>query len=206
MRPFEAFPEYIQQILVKLELRDKEEREKEVERKFRLRQISRETGEFLYLLVSLHNNNFNIPWRGLEIGSSGGYSTLWQGLALKNTSNGLLTSLDIDEEKVKLARDNIIQAKLQSYVQNVVADAKVYMQKLDNKSLDYVFLDAEKQDYLEYLTLLLPKMKSGALMLADNVESHKEELKEFLDFISNNNTFNNSIVSIGKGLAIIRWI
>ena len=86
MKIFDSLNDIEKETLIKLEEQDTKEREQELDKSVRLRQIPRETGEFLFNLLSglISSNPGN--WNGLEIGGSGGYSTMWQGLALKKQS------------------------------------------------------------------------------------------------------------------------
>ena len=193
---------------MKLEDQDKKEREKKVGRIFRLRQIPRETGEFLHQFLLVHLQAFPSEFIGLEIGTSGGYSTIWQGLALKTMGRGKLISLDIDPIKYEIAEKNIQDAQVDRFVEPYLTDAKKYIRNCPYDKLQYVFLDAEKEDYLDYYNLLKKRgcLVKGSVLIADNVISHEEELKEFLNSISADSDVSSIIVSIGSGLAIIWWL
>ncbi len=193
---------------MKLEDQDKKEREKKIGRALRLRQIPRETGEFLHQFLLVHLQAFPSEFIGLEIGTSGGYSTIWQGLALKTMGRGKLISLDIDPRKYEIAEKNIQDAQVDRFVELYLTDAKKYIKNCPYDKLQYVFLDAEKEDYLDYYNLLKKRgcLVKGSVLIADNVISHEEELKEFLKTISTDSNVSSIIVSIGSGLAIIWWL
>jgi predicted O-methyltransferase YrrM len=74
--------------------------------------------------------------------------------------------------------------------------------------LQYVFLDAEKEDYLEYYKLLKKRgcLVRGSVLVADNVISHETEVVEFLNAISTDSNVSSIVVSIGSGLAINWWL
>ena len=204
MKIFDHLPKEIQQLLVQLEERDKEERKNAVETKKRLRQIPRETGEFLFNFISSLVQNTN-DWTGLEIGGSGGYSTIWQGLALKSAKKGSLKSLEIDEKKVELANKNLSAVGLTDYVQLIHTDAKKFVNETKIK-FSYVFLDAEKEDYLYYFKQLEHKVYPGCIWIADNLISHADDMKEFVNYLDENKHVRYTILSIGKGLAFIEVI
>ncbi len=206
LKPFDLFNSQIQHVLMKLEDQDKKEREKNVSRTLRLRQIPRETGEFLHQFLLVHLQAFPSEFIGLEIGTSGGYSTIWQGLALKTIGRGKLISLDIDPKKYEIAKKNIQDAQVDRFVEPYLADAKKYIRNCPYDKLQYVFLDAEKKDYVEYYELLKRYFVKGSVLIADNVISHEEELQEFLKKISTDSNVSSIIVSIGSGLAIIWWL
>ena len=205
MKVFNTLSKTEQDLLVKLENRDTKEREDNVETKLRLRQIPRVTGEFLYGLVAasvVQKEN----WTGLEIGSSGGYSTIWQSLALKNHKKGKLITLDIDPAKIIQAKSNLEQMKLLNYVTVQEADAFKYI-KASNTKFDYIFLDAEKSDYLAYVKLLKEKsVRPGSICVADNVISHADDLKDLVDFLESDKDIHYTLLTIGKGLAFIEFL
>lgn len=204
MKIFDTLTKSEQELLVQLEDRDTKERDNNVATKLRLRQIPRETGEALYGFItqsSLHKEN----WVGLEIGSSGGYSTIWQALALRNHKNGKFISLEIDPVKVKLATANLSQMRLQQFATVLESNAFNYLKTTDTK-FDYVFLDAEKSDYLEYVKSLTKCTRKGAICIVDNVISHADELKEFISYLEIESTIHYTILTIGKGLAFIEFV
>lgn len=204
MRPFDLLPTSLQKILVKLEDQDRKEREAKLDRMQRLRQIPRDTGEFLYQFLTSFVPQFP-NFLGLEIGSSGGYSTLWQGMALLASGHGKLISLDHDPKKYRLAYENINTTEINQYITLIQGDAKEYLKKGKAK-YSYVFLDAEKEDYLEFFNLLTDHVSSGTVLIADNVISHKEYLNDFLASIQRESKVSSSIFPVGKGLAFVRWI
>ena len=203
MKIFDTLSKTEQNILIQLEQRDTKERGDNVATKLRLRQIPRETGEFLYSLVSqssLHKEN----WLGLEIGSSGGYSTIWQSLALRNHARGKFISLEIDPVKVKLAGSNLNQFNLQKFVSLLETDAFEYL-RTTNSKFDYVFLDAEKSDYLGYVKQLRNNVTAGSICVVDNVISHADDLQDFLSYLETEKDINYTVLTIGKGLAFISF-
>ncbi|MHA2365275.1 MAG: O-methyltransferase [Candidatus Hodarchaeales archaeon] len=205
MRPFDILSTSVQEILIKLEQQDKEEREINLDQSIRLRQIPRETGEYLFQFLTIHASKFGSEFIGLEIGTSGGYSTIWQGIALKLNRIGTIISLEIDPNKYKLAQENIKLANVEDYVKLVNTNAKNYLKDL-YANIHYVFIDAEKKDYLLYFDLLVEKLLSGAVLIADNAISHADDLSEFLETVQKNSRVSDIILPIGKGLALIRWL
>ncbi len=204
MQPFDLFPTSLQKILVKLEDQDRKEREAKLDRMQRLRQIPRETGEFLYQFLTSFVPQFP-QFIGLEIGSSGGYSTLWQGMALVTSACGKLISLDHDPKKYRLAYENIKATGIDQYVTLSQGDAKDYLKNSQGK-FSYVFLDAEKEDYLEFFMLLKDHVSSGTVLIADNVISHKDDVLNFLEMIHEDCRVSSIILPVGQGLAYVRWI
>ncbi len=208
MQPFEFLNSEIKEVLMNLEAQDQKERAAELDVLSRLRQIPRETGEFLFQFLLVHAHTISSEFIGLEIGTSGGYSTIWQGLALKKIRRGKLISLDNDPKKYDFAKENIKNALIDDYVDLILEDAKNYINNWPHKDLHYIFLDAEKEDYSIYYNLLKENgyLTSGVVLIADNTISHKEYLEDFLTNISGDSDVSSIVVPIGSGLTILRWI
>ncbi|TVR75629.1 MAG: O-methyltransferase [Sphaerobacteraceae bacterium] len=138
--------------------------------------VSPETGRFFHFMLQVM-----VARRVLEIGTSNGYSTLWLVDALEKTG-GWLTTLEQDEKKVEMATENLEKAELKERVEIIHGDARETIEDLD-KRFDFIFIDADKESYVHYLTHALRLVRPGGVIVADNVESHASELGEFLAMI-----------------------
>jgi caffeoyl-CoA O-methyltransferase len=179
-------------VMARLEARDAYERERGVARSERLRQISPEVGRFLHTLVLAAK-----PRAILEIGTSGGYSTIWLATAAR-VINGHVTTLEIDPLKAGLAEENLRGAGLASAVNVRLGDAFAYLRDLDTR-VDFAFLDAEKEDYIDFYELMVPLMNPGAVLVADNLISHEFDLGEFRERALSDERLSAVIVPIGRG-------
>ena len=103
----------------------------------------------------------------VELGTSTGYSTLWMALGLKATG-GRLTTYEIDRERADAARANFKRAGLDDRITVVLGDAHVEVKKQQGP-VDLVFIDADKDGYVLYLKALLPLVRPGGLIIADNM-------------------------------------
>ena len=112
----------------------------------------------------------------LEIGTSTGISGLWFLLALERTG-GRLTTLEIDPRRAALARGHFKRAGVDGLVTLVEGDAHRSISKLQGP-LDVVFIDAEKDGYVDYLNQVLPLIRPGGLILAHNVDMVPDYVKE----------------------------
>jgi predicted O-methyltransferase YrrM len=121
-----------------------------------------EDGRLLRVLVEAINAKHVV-----ELGTSNGYSGIWLGLALQATG-GKLTTYEIDARRVALARDNFRRAGLDHLVTIVEGDAHVEVTKL-KEPIDLLFIDADKDGYLDYLNKLLPLVRPGGLIVAHNM-------------------------------------
>ncbi len=117
----------------------------------------------------------------VEIGTSNGYSGIWFCLAMR-TTGGKLTTHDIDEGRASLARENFKRAGVDNMVTLVMGDAHENVMKLKGP-IDVVFIDADKEGYLDYLTKLLPLVRPGGLILSHNIDMIGQD---YIDAITKN--------------------
>jgi predicted O-methyltransferase YrrM len=179
-------------VLARLERQDALERERNVARQHRLRQITPDVGQFLYTLVTATRARSIV-----EIGTSGGYSTIWLAASARHTGAAIVT-LEIDPAKVRLAMANLQEAGVEESVTIVQGDAFHYLR--DRRApADFIFLDAEKQDYLGLLELSVPLLAPGGLLVADNLISHAEELTRFRERALSDSRLAAVVVPIGRG-------
>jgi caffeoyl-CoA O-methyltransferase len=122
-------------------------------------------GKLLYIFVKMVN-----PKRVLEIGTLGGYSAIWMARALSQEAS--LTTIELDEERALVAKENFILAGLQDKIEIKVGQAAFILEKmiLHSKDVfDIIFIDADKENYPIYLDMALKLSKSGTVILSDNV-------------------------------------
>jgi len=127
--------------------------------------VSPNEGKLLYLLAKLAGAK-----RVLEIGLLGGYSTIW--LARAIAPKGKLVTLELDENYIRVAGNNLERAGLQSLVdirQGAAAGTLEKMVKAGEEPFDLVFIDADKNNYPVYLDYAVQLTHTGSLILADNV-------------------------------------
>jgi len=117
----------------------------------------------------------------VEIGTSNGYSGIWFCLAMR-TTGGKLTTHDIDEGRASLARENFKRAGVDNMVTLVMGDAHETVTKI-KEPIDILFIDADKEGYLDYLTKLLPLVRPGGLILSHNIDSTGQD---YIDAITKN--------------------
>jgi predicted O-methyltransferase YrrM len=132
----------------------------------------------------------------VEIGTSTGYSGLWFCTALQNTG-GKLTTFEIDPGLAALARKHFQQAGVDSMVTIVEGDAHQTVAKLKGP-VDIVFIDADKEGYLDYLNKLLPLVRPGGLILAHNVDT----APDYVRAVTTNPDLETTFFSLGNGLGI----
>jgi predicted O-methyltransferase YrrM len=108
----------------------------------------------------------------VEVGTGTGYSGLWFCLALQ-TTGGRLTTFEIDPGRARMARENFKRAGVDRLVTVVEGDAHQKITVL-TEPIDVVFLDADKDGYPDYLNKLLPLVRPGGLIVADNTNMAPE--------------------------------
>jgi caffeoyl-CoA O-methyltransferase len=195
---FHPIPEAIQRQMRRLEQMDAQDRLNGTPRLLRLRQIPPETGKFLALLAA------SAPaGKIIEIGTSAGYSTLWLSLACR--SNGRkITTLEILEEKARLARQTFKAAGVEALVELVVGDGRKYL--LNQREIAFCFLDAEKEVYGECYETVVPRLVKGGWLVADNALSHRDELQPLLERALNDPRVDALVLPLGNGLLVCRKV
>ncbi len=121
--------------------------------------------------------------RGVEVGSASGFGAINMGIAFERTG-GHLWTLDIDPAAIKETRENLAKVGLENVVTAVEGDALKTLGD-DRGPVDFVFIDALKQDYFKYLKILEPKLSAGAVVVADNVIQSAQAMKDYLDYVQN---------------------
>jgi predicted O-methyltransferase YrrM len=121
--------------------------------------------------------------RALEIGTSTGHSSIWMAWALSRTGGKLIT-IEIDPGRHKIALANFEEAGLSRYIDSRLADAHELVPKLEGP-FDFVFSDADKDWYKNYLVAVLPKLTVGGCFTAHNVSGRRlGGIAEFLDYLN----------------------
>ena len=124
--------------------------------------VPEEDGRLLRVLTEATNARHVV-----EIGTSNGYSAIWLCLALRSTG-GRLTTFEIDAGRARLARKNFERAGVNDLVTLVLGDAHENIASL-KEPIDILFLDADKEGYVDYLEKLLPLVRPGGLVIAHNM-------------------------------------
>lgn len=152
----------------------------------------------------------------LEIGTAIGYSAICFSKFLMD--DGKIDTIEIDKQRIMLAKANIDMYKLNDKVNIIEGDALTVLPKL-NKKYDFIFIDGPKSHYIEYLPLCLKMLNDDGVIIADNVNykgmvkgeekvKHKQRtavtrLREFIDKVKNDESLNNELVDIGDGILVI---
>ncbi len=174
-------------------------------------QISISQCHFLHFVIKISN-----PKNILEIGTFTGLSTLT--MALASNKDSLITALDKNEETSRTAKLFFDKAKLGNKIKLLVNNAMNSLDDLkkSNKYFDMVFIDADKENYINYFEKSLKITNKSGIIITDNVlwygdvanEDKNDRLtlkiREFNSYIKKNNKVESLILPIGDGLSVCR--
>jgi caffeoyl-CoA O-methyltransferase len=157
----------------------------------RTRNVERTTGHWLSLLVRATNAR-----EVLEIGSSNGVSTIWLATAARQ-NGGRVAGTEILSERARDANNNLAAAGLDAVARVMAGDARSTVASLPGP-FDLVFIDAEKDDYVDHLEAVVDRVRIGGLILADNVTSH--DLSAYQAAVRARNDLETVMIPIDRGV------
>ncbi len=193
---FESISSAMLSRMSELEAIDQRDRTDGTPHSKRLRQIPPEVGKFLAILAA------SAPAGSIiEIGTSGGYSTLWLALAARATGRRV-TTFEIDAAKVELARATFAAAEVADLIDLEPGDALTHLHSYSD--IGFCFLDCDKDLYEPCYELLLPRMLPGAILVADNAISHAAAVRPMLDRALSDSRIDAVLVPIGSGELLCR--
>lgn len=163
-------------------------------------------GELLTLLVKISGAK-----QILDIGTFTGYSAICLAAGL---TEGKVHSIDIDEEKADWVKNTIHEAGFTAKINTYIGKAMEIIPTIDG-DFDLAYLDADKERYADYFELLMSRMKTGGLIVTDNVlwkgkvlSKHKDKKTEIISAfnkkIQNDERVENLLLPIRDGLMLIR--
>jgi len=156
--------------------------------------VNKDVGKLFSILIKTSGSK-NI----LEIGTGVGYSTIWLALAAKKNRGNVLT-IEKDSDHARIAGEYFKSADLKN-VTILHGDALVLLRNLDEK-FDFVFIDAAKDQYLDYLKLIHTKLMKPSLIVADNAISHVEAVSDYLDYVRTEKNITSVLIPIRAGLEV----
>ena len=167
--------------------------------------LDRQSANFLNTLIKI-NNSKNV----LEIGTSNGYSGIWILKALSETK-GKLTTIEFWEKRQSVARNNFKICCPGVEVEPKIGSAIVILEDLldeisvgKREKFDFVFIDANKKEYISYFKLIDKMMASNGIILADNILSHYEKVEDYVSNLFNNKNYQSQILELGTGMMLSR--
>lgn len=165
----------------------------------RMLAITKETGELFNILLQTKNAK-NI----LEIGMSVGYSTIWCAEAI-HENEGKIITIEKNQNKIERARNNFEEAGLISIIEIRKGEALTILNELTKEHkefFDFILIDADKENCINYFDMVLPMVKKGGLILTDNMlfpEKYRTEMKMYKDHIEKISNVKTVTLNIGNG-------
>lgn len=180
--------------------------------------ILRETEAFILNIIRMKK-----PRRILEIGTAVGYSAICFALASPKTE---IVSLELSEEMVRIATENVKQNGLSNRIRIILGDAAESLNELkgnitdvDSEGFDLVFIDAAKGHYREFWDGSIPLCRNDAVIVSDNVllkartasdeyvteKRHKtsvRRMRDFIEYITKLKYADTAVLSVGDGVAV----
>lgn len=193
---FHRIPAEIKSVMQMLESRDESDKQDGTPWERRLRQIPPETGQFIALLTSM-----SPPGGVVEVGTSGGYSTLWLYLAACEPKRTIVT-IENDPFKVSLAMDTFRSAGIASQIQLVHSDARRAIAQ--QSQFSFSFLDCDQVHYAECYEQIISRLPTGGILAADNALTHRDMLGSFLKRVEEDSRVDSLTVPIGAGVLLCR--
>ena len=140
------------------------------------------------------------PKRVLEVGTLIGYSAILMGKELD--SDAQIITIEIHADEAETAEENILKADIPTEVEVITGNAIQVIPELTG-CFDFVFIDAEKTEYLDYLRLAEDKLCKGAVIVADNAGIFANQMTDYLDYVRTSGKYSSRYVPVGvDGLEI----
>ena len=174
----------------------------EVPSEKRLNCISKNIGTFYNIMLkSIHAKNI------LEIGMSVGYSGLWFADAImSNSQDGQIITIDREQFKIDSATRNFEEAGVSSLIKIREGEARKILHEIKEEFgenyFDFIFIDADKESYIEYFDLCLSLVRKGGIIAADNIlfpERFNKMMADYLSHVRNNPNVQSVTVPIDNG-------
>lgn len=167
------------------------------DRRHKMLNITHDTGTFLALLIKATRSR-NV----LEIGTSNGYSTLW--LADAVGDGGTVTTIERAPDKVAMAERNFQRAPgLRPRIRQIADEAGPFLASCGAGAYDFLFLDSDRGQYVEWWPALRRTVADGGLIVVDNAVSHAHQLEDFTQLVAASDGCLSSLSPIGKGELVI---
>ena len=197
--------EKIQNVLSRLEkdIDYENSHRNEVSSEERLNCISKNIGMFYNIMLKSINAK-----KILEIGMSVGYSGLWFADAVMSStqSDGQIITIDREKFKIDKATQNFEEAGVYSLIKIREGEAKKILHEIKEEFgenyFDFIFIDADKENYIEYFDLCLPLVRKGGIIGADNIlfpERFNEMMEDYLSHVRSNPNVQSVTVPIDNG-------
>jgi predicted O-methyltransferase YrrM len=165
----------------------------ETDRARKMLNITRDTGEFLSVLIRAMGAR-----HVLEVGTSNGYSTLWLAEAAGATGGTVIT-VESSSYKAELASRNFERSGLAASIVLIHEDAACAIAGAPDERFDFIFLDAKRSEYAGWWPQIRRILRPGGLLVVDNATSHAGEIASLTSAVKQDRDFTSALVAVGKG-------
>ncbi len=193
----------ISKILDELEIQStlEKSRKTNVPPEDRMLAITKETGELLNMILRLKNAK-----NMLEVGMSTGYSTIWCAEAISEQS-GMIITIEKNPSKIKRAKENFQKAGIDDIITIKEGMAIQILKELNLQQkykdfFDFVLIDADKENVIQYFDLILPMVSVGGVIVTDNMlypEKFRKDMEKFSNYLKKNPKLRTITSPIGNG-------
>ena len=189
-------------VLKKIEKQEKFEQENplQIPNSEKVLAIGRDTGIFYNILLQTMKAK-NV----LEIGMSAGYSTMWFADAISKQEGRIIT-IDYDQQKIERAKNNFKEAKVDNFIEirkgNALEVLSEICKKYPQGFFDFVFIDADKERYIQYFDNVLPLVKVDGIIGADNIlypERFQKFTTPYVEHVRKNPKIKSVTIPIDNG-------
>ena len=168
----------------------------------RMLAITKETGQLLNMILRLKNAK-----NMLEVGTSTGYSTIWCAEAICEQSGKIIT-IEQNPNKIKRAKENFQKAGIAADAITIKKGSamqilrELNLQKEYRDFFDFVLIDADKENVIEYFDLILPMVPAEGVIVTDNMlypQKYRQDMGKFSEYLGKNPKLWTMTVPIGNG-------
>jgi len=194
----------IDKVLKRIEEQEQFEQENpyKIQNSEKILAIGRNTGIFYNILLQSITAK-----KILEIGMSVGYSTIWFADAISKKTDGKIITIDQDKNKIERAKRNFEGAGVSNLIEIRHGDALQILSDIKKdpnwaESLDFVFIDADKERYIQYFDAVLPMVKPGGIIGADNIlfpERYRKFTDPYVKHVRKNPNIRSVTIPIDNG-------
>jgi len=134
------------------------------------------------------------PKHVLEVGTLIGYSAILMGKEMESQSE--IVTIEIHRDEAELAGKNIVWANIPPKVKIITGDALEVIKDLEGL-FDFVFIDAEKNEYFQYIKLAENKLQKGSVVFADNAGVFADQMGDYLDYVRKSGKYRSRYIQVG---------
>jgi predicted O-methyltransferase YrrM len=112
------------------------------------------------------------------------------------TSNSEIVTIEMHRDKAELAGQNVMRSNIPPKVKIITGNALEVISTLQG-TFDFAFIDAEKNEYFDYLKLAEPRLRRGAVVFADNAGIFADQMSGYLDYVRNSGCYRSRYIQVG---------